>query len=167
MEKSGHSSVANFRSVKCSQTSSPLPKHGVPWAGMSTPRQLGPCQGSWGARPRLQGAGLLVLGSWAQNQPMRGGGGPYHEQWRGKEQKRAQLDHPSSSSTSDLPSRLSLPLDILLEPRDLGLWTFLYKPSIAWPEKKSPKWRSSYSDTEPPTGPAEVEGEAAGGWRGT
>ena len=135
MEKSGHSSVANFRSVKCGRPSSPLPKHRVPWAGMSTPRQPGPCQGSWGARPRLQGAGLLVSGTWAQNQPV---GGLCHGQWRGKEQRRAQLDHPSSSSTSDLPSRLSLPLDILLEPRDLGLWTFPYKPSESGQKKSLP-----------------------------
>ena len=125
-----------------------------PLAGMSIPRQPGPCQGSWGARPRLQGAGLLVSGTWAQNQPVGWGGCLCHGQWRGKEQTRAQLDHPPSPSTSDLPFRPSLPLDILLEPRDLGLWTTPYKSPIAWPDQKSPKWRTSYSDTEPPTGPA-------------
>lgn len=59
VEKSEHSSLANFTSVKCGQASSPHPKCRAPWAGMTSPRQLGPYQGSCEARPRLQRAGPL------------------------------------------------------------------------------------------------------------
>ena len=59
VEKSEHSSLANFTSVKCGQASSPNPKCRAPWAGMTSPRQLGPYQGSCEARPRLQRAGPL------------------------------------------------------------------------------------------------------------
>lgn len=40
------SSLANPRSMKYGQTSSPHPKHGVPWTGMTLPGNLGPARGA-------------------------------------------------------------------------------------------------------------------------
>lgn len=40
------SSLANPRSMKCGQTSSPHPKQGVPWTGMTLPGNLGPARGA-------------------------------------------------------------------------------------------------------------------------
>lgn len=138
----------------------PPPKTWSPLDWNDPPRQLGPCQGSWGVRPVLQGAGS----SWYQGSGPRVSlsllWGVCHGQWKGREQRRAQLDllpaHQPLISDPRLAFQAMFPHDILLEPGDLGLWTFhVNHPHPSWEE--SPQWETSQSDTEALTMPVRVE----------
>lgn len=85
------SSFANPRSMKCSQTSSPHPKHGVPWTGMTLPGNLGPAKGAGEPGQCFRGLdlpGIRDLGL----ESVCLCHGDCHRQWKDREQRRAQLD---------------------------------------------------------------------------
>lgn len=85
------SSLANPRSMKCGQTSSPHPKHGVPWTGMTLPGNLSPARGA-GEPGRASGSWTLLVSGIGAKVSLFLSWGLCHGQWKGREQRRAQLD---------------------------------------------------------------------------